>query len=121
MDNKLDLFLVADNEVTGEVNMKRFGIKFEIKGFTEPELKELREQAKYDGVLNDSEFYCLMVANGVTSPNLNDPKVIAKYKARDGADVIEKAFLAGEIMRLRDAILKLSGFDEDESIEEAKN
>ena len=122
MGDKLDLFLAADLEVTGEVYLKRFGMSFEVKGFTEPELRDLREQATYDKELNDEEFAHLLIVTGVTSPDLQDPKVIAKFKARDAADVVSKAFLAGEVMKLRDGILKASGFDDDgESVEDAKN
>lgn len=125
MNDKLDLFLAAEVDAKGEVYLKRFGMNFEIKGLTDEELKSLREQATYgtgkEQKLNDSEFFSLIISSAVTAPNLNDPKVVKKYGAKDGADVIGKAFLAGEVTKLRDAILALSGFDEEESVEEAKN
>ena len=125
MSDKLDLFLAAEVDVKGEVYLKRFGMHFEIKGLTEEEFKDLREQSTYgegkDRKLNDKEFYNLIVAEGVTVPNLNDPKALKKYGAKDGADVVSKSLLAGEVTKLREAILLLSGFDEEESVEEAKN
>lgn len=124
--DKLDLFLASDVEAKGEVHLKRFGMDFEVKGFTDQEFRDIREQATYGsgkkkGEVNETELVNLIVAYGVVSPNLSDPKVMKKYGARDAADAVSKAFLVGELATLRDAILKLSGFDEEESIEEAKN
>ena len=125
----LDALLGASIEVTDTVRIKRLGVDFEIKAITGDVLAAVREQATYpEGtgknrklIVKEDEVGRLLIAKSVTSPNFNDAKLLAHYKAVDAGDCVQKALLAGEIATLQQAVLELSGFGGDDEVEEIKN
>lgn len=125
MSEALHALLASEGEVTKEVPMKRFGVKFKLKGLTQTEYYELQDQATYTTngkkSVNELELDGLLISKSVVEPNFNDPQVIAKFKAKDGSDAAIKALMFGEVKTLQAEILKLSGFDDSEEIEAAKN
>ena len=126
MSDVLHAFLSYDQKAEKEVFIKRFGVNFRIKGLTQEEYYELKEQAthkvgKGKSQVNELELDGLLIAKGVVEPNFNDPQVISKFKAKDGADAALKSLLFGELKTVQAEILKLSGFEDDEDVEEAKN
>lgn len=125
----LDALLGASIEVTDTVRIKRLGVEFEIKAITGDDLTSIREQATYpEGtgknrklIVKEDEVGRLLIAKSVTTPNFNDAKLLAHYKAADAGDCVQKALLAGEIATLQAAVLELSGFGGDDEVEEVKN
>lgn len=126
MSDALHALLSANTEVTKEVYIKRLGVNFTVKALNTEEYYALREQATYKVKnkieVNEIELDGLLISHGVVEPNFNDPQVVSKFGAKDGADAAIKALKIGEIKTLQGEILKLSGFvDENEQIEEIKN
>jgi len=72
--------------------------------------------------LDNIEFTRLIVAYCVTSPNLLDPKLYAKYGVdRKRPDqLVAKILLPGHVDRLAGVIMRISGF-RDDLVTEAKN
>ena len=72
---------------------------------------------------NLKKFNELIVTNHVIEPNFRDAEWLKEMNCSDPAQLMYKTLLAGEINELAEAILELSGFNNDmeEAIEEAKN
>lgn len=72
---------------------------------------------------NLKKFNELIVTNHVIEPNFRDAEWLKEMNCSDPAQLMYKTLLAGEINELAEAILELSGFNNDmeETIEEAKN
>lgn len=126
----LDALLGASIEVEEDVCIKRLGVNFRVKALTGDKLNELREQCTYTvgkganrkTFVNDEELGRLMIAEACVEPNFGDAKLLAHYKAKDAADCVQKALLAGEVAALSHAVLDVSGFGvSDEDVERAKN
>lgn len=130
-DDALSALLSANTEIESEVFIKRLNVHFRIKAIDGKTINKLRDQAthyvgsgsKRKAQLNDEEFNGLLIAAGCLSPDFSNEKLIAKYGARDASDCVQKALLAGEIIALQEALLRLSGFEDnvDEEIDEIKN
>jgi Phage XkdN-like tail assembly chaperone protein, TAC len=130
MSEMLQALLGAENSVEEEVYIKRFNGHFRIKAIDGVTLNKLREQAThYVGKganrkkhFDEEEFNGLLIATACLDPDFNNDELKKKYEVATASDCVQKALLAGEIMKLQEAILKLSGFDEDEeAVEEVKN
>lgn len=130
MSEMLQALLGAESSVEKEVYIKRFGGHFRIKAIDGKTLTSLQEQSThYVGKgqnrkkqFNEEEFNGLIIAHSCIDPDFNNTELKKKFNANDAADCIQKALLAGEIMKLQEEIMKLSGFDDgDEEIEEVKN
>ena len=64
----------------------------------------------------------LLIAAASANLNFGDAKLLEKYEASDAADCVQKALLAGELAKLTQAIMEVSGFDNfDDQIDKAKN
>lgn len=72
---------------------------------------------------NTRKFNELVVTNCLVDPNLKDPEMIKAANVLDTSALLYKCFLAGEINTIADAILELSGFNDDveDEVEEVKN
>lgn len=126
----LDAFLGTTAEAEKTVYLKRLGIDLRVKALTGAQVTKLREQATYSegkgskrkSVTNEEEFGGLLISTSCIEPDFGDAKLLAHYNARDAADCVQKALLAGEVAMLSHAVLDVSGFvnDEDE-VEEVKN
>lgn len=127
--NALDALLGASIEVEDTVFIKRLGVDFKVRGLTGDKINSLREQCTYSEgkganrkmVVKDEELSQLLIAEACVEPDFGDAKLLAHYKARDAADCVQKALLAGEVAALSHAVLDVSGFDNGEDVEEAKN
>ncbi|NGQ95502.1 hypothetical protein G3578_10090 [Brevibacillus sp. SYP-B805] len=124
----LQALLGANVNLEKQVYIKRLGVHFTVKAIDGDTLTRIQERSTwYDGkgknrtkVVDDQKMNMLIVAEGCVDPNFSDPRALEKYKASDAADCVKKALLAGEIAKLSNEILSLSGFDDDDS-EEIKN
>jgi hypothetical protein len=129
MSDALHALLSYDKEPEKDVFIKRLGVNFRVRAIDTDEFYRIREQATYTvgkgskakTEVREDEVAALIVASGTVDPNFGDKKVLEKFKATDAADAVKKALYIGEITLLQDEILRLSGFDDGEEIEEIKN
>jgi hypothetical protein len=129
MSDALHALLSYDKEPEKDVYIKRLGVNFRVKAIDTAEFYQIREQATYTvgkgadkkTEVREDEVAALIVAKGVVDPNFGDKKVLEKFKATDASDAVKKALYIGEITLLQDEILRLSGFDDGEEVEEIKN
>lgn len=128
--NPLDALLAADLEINKDVFIKRLQANFTIKAIDGEALKKMQEMATFitgkgknaKKTVDEEKLGKLIISEACVSPNFADSRLLEKYGASDGADVVQKALLAGEIAKLSAEIMDISGFgDEDEQIEEVKN
>lgn len=126
----LQAFLSADINIEDEVYIKRLDTHIRIKALLDDEVNELKEQATYfvgkgakrEKKLNDDEFNGLLIAKACLNIDFGNAELMKKYGAKDAAEGVRKALLSGEVFKLQNAILKLSGFDDDEeTLDEIKN
>lgn len=127
----LDSFLGAKPtaEITEEVFIKRLGDSITIKALTGEDIDKIREQATYpvkngkktELKVNEEEVSRSLIVKATVNPNFADKQLLEHFGASDAGECVQKALLAGEIMILQNAVLSLSGFDDEEEIEEVKN
>lgn len=116
-------------EITNQVKIKRLGTEFTIKALTGEDIDKIRDQATYptkngkktELKVNEEEVARLLIVKAVVDPNFASKEALAHFGASDEGECVQKALLAGEIATLQNEILMLSGFDDEEEIEEAKN
>lgn len=116
-------------EITNQVKIKRLGTEFTIKALTGEDIDKIRDQATYptkngkktELKVNEEEVARLLIVKAVVEPNFADASLLKHFGASDAGECVQKALLAGEIATLQNEILMLSGFDDEEEIEEAKN
>lgn len=119
-----------------EIKLERFKSPFKIKSLTADEVSDLRKQAtkrvlnrkthKYEQETNENQFQDLVVAEAVVSPNLNNEKLQTSWGCiAKPEEVLKKMLKVGEYTELSQAIMDLSGLNDDDSsedlVEEAKN
>lgn len=119
-----------------EVKLERFKSPFKIKSLTADEVSDLRKQAtkrvlnrkthKYEQETDENQFQDLVVAEAVVSPNLNNEKLQTSWGCiAKPEEVLKKMLKVGEYTELSQAIMDLSGLNDDDSsedlVEEAKN
>lgn len=131
MTNALQALLGAKpaTEITDTVPIKRLGEDFTIKALTGDDIDKIRDQATYpvkngkktELKVNEEEVARLLIVKSVVDPNFADDSLLTHFGASDEGECVQKALLAGEITTLQNAIMTLSGFDDEEEIEEAKN
>ena len=108
-----------------------------IKSLTDGEFKKIGDQAEMPNAggnrssrraaaaakeTDNNLFLRLIVLNGILDPNLNDPNVLAAHEVITGETIIHKIFLPGEVARIAEEIMALSGWDEDAvELEDLKN
>lgn len=127
MADALQALLGADLKVEEEVFIKRLGVNFTVKAIDGTTLSKLQEQAThYVGKgknrrkqLDEDALNSLIIAEACVDPTFTDKELQNKYGASDAGDCVNKALLAGEIIKLNSKILDLSGFEDDE--EDIKN
>ncbi len=118
----LTAFLNADLEATKMVELKRLGVEIEVKGLSTEKVNKLREQSTFGDNIDDQKFSSLLVARACVNLDFGDPKMLDYYGATDAADCVQKALLAGELVKLSQAVLEASGFDDiAEQVKAAKN
>ncbi|CAM2950988.1 hypothetical protein PASE110613_09095 [Paenibacillus sediminis] len=123
----LEALLGATLELESQVYISRLKTSFTVRALTNEELRRVGERAtlpnaKGEKKTDEQMFNALLIAKGCVDPNFSDKALIQHYGASDEADCVTKALLPGEIAKVLQAVLDLSGFgNEDELIEEAKN
>lgn len=121
--------LEADSEhlPTVVVPLKRLGIPVTIKALTGKQVFRTRDrhtrtiQTK-NGPTDkiDYESYNTdLIVQASVKPRWDDPKLLSKFKASGGSEVIKRLLLAGEIALLGEAVLDVSGFNV--SLDDIKN
>jgi len=116
-------------EITSQVKIKRLGTDFTIKALTGEDIDKVRDQAttpvkngkKMELKVNEEEVARLLIVKATVEPNFASKELLAHFGASDAGECVQKALLAGEVATLQNEILMLSGFDDEEEIEEAKN
>lgn len=116
-------------EITNKVKIKRLGTEFTIKALTGEDIDKIRDQAtgpmkngkKIEMKVNEEEVARLLIVKSVVEPSFSNPQLLEHFGASDEGECVQKALLAGEIATLQNEILMLSGFNDEEEIEEAKN
>lgn len=125
----LDALLSAEINVEAEVYIKRLGVHFKVKAVDGNMLTKIQEQAtfyvgkgsKRQKQIDEQKVGHLLIAKACINPDFSNKKLIEKYEATDAADCVQKALLAGEVARISEKITDISGFGDDEEIEEVKN
>ncbi|MFJ7665327.1 hypothetical protein ACIQXW_23495 [Lysinibacillus sp. NPDC097162] len=116
-------------EITEKVRIKRLGTEFTIKALTGEDIDKIRDQATYpvkngkktELKVNEEEVARLLIVKAVVEPNFSNADLLKHFGATDEGECVQKALLAGEISTLQNEILLLSGFNDEEEIEEVKN
>lgn len=128
--NPLEALLGASVEVEDKVFIKRLGAYFRVKALTGDRVNALRDQCTYPTgkganrklETNEDELGRLLIAEACVEPDFSNKDLLARYGARDAADCVQKALLAGEVALLSHAVLDVSGFDDgQDEVEKAKN
>jgi hypothetical protein len=118
----LSAFLSADINVQQGVLIKRLGVELAVKAIDGKTIARITEQATHGKTLDEQKFGVLIIATACVDINFGDAKMLEKYEASDAGDCVQKALLAGEIAKLTQAIMEISGFDNiNAQIDNAKN
>ncbi len=129
-DDVLKALLSAEDRPEKDVYMKRFGVNFRIRAIDGDTISKIQERCthyqgkgrKKEKILDEEKFGALIIKEACINPDWNNKQLLEKYKVPEAAEVIRKRLLAGEIAKLADEILELSGFDaEDEEEGKVKN
>jgi hypothetical protein len=122
----LDALLGATLEAQSEVYIPRLKTRFTIKALDSQAIRRANDQATVPTgkgkTINEDLLDLVIAAKGTVDPDFSNKTLIERYEASDAADCVDKALLPGEKAKLVAAILRLSGFgNEDELVEDAKN
>jgi len=129
-DEVLKALLSAEDKPEKDVYMSRFGVYFKLRAIDGDTISKIQERCthyqgkgrKKEKILDEEKFSALLIKEACVNPDWSNKKLLEKYKVSDPAEVIRKRLLAGEIVKLGDEILELSGFDaEDEEEGKVKN
>lgn len=125
-DDVLRALLDVELKPQKAVHMKRFGVDFVIQAIDGKTVQRVRDQASFPvkgggKKLDGDLFGSLLIAKACVTPDWNDKQLLASF-GPTAADAIQYRLLAGEISKLTEEILSLSGFGDDEDIiEDVKN
>ncbi|PBH53806.1 hypothetical protein BGU90_06395 [Clostridioides difficile] len=111
------------------VFLERLGIPITLKALTEKEISKIRKdctkiskvQGRREEKLNDDEFNLALIEKGTLVPNFSNKKLLDAMKVSDAKEYIKRKFLAGELSKISDQILELSGFYDEISDDDIKN
>lgn len=128
-DEEIMQKLLAVNEVpTVTCLLKRLGIPVTLKGLTNKQVYRLKEKCtntvkdghgRTERELDTADFNVALVVAATVKPNWADPKLLSKFVASSGEEVIKRLLLAGEIANLSDKVMEVSGFNTE--LPEVKN
>lgn len=120
----IDLLLRPD---APEVVRRRKTASFEVKRLSRdlgaPFVLELRGLSynQYRDLQGSFNATLDTVLEGVTSPNLRDPRLLERYSAATPVDLLKDIFLPGELSEIARQVEKLTGFRGDTLKEIQKN
>ena len=126
----LQALLSAELNIETSVHLKRLGVDLVFKAIDGKTLAKLQEQAthyvgkgaKREAQLDEQKFGASLIATASKTLNFGDAQLLKKYEASDAGDCVQKALLAGEIAKVTQAVMEVSGFnDMDDQVEDAKN
>lgn len=126
-DDILQKLLEADKLPEKTLALPRLGIQVTLRGLTGKQVYLLRERCtdrsdrrgQKSDRLDEEQFNVALIAAATVSPNWGDSRLLAKYEASGGEEVLKRILLAGEMSALGDEVLDLSGFNT--TLEEVKN
>lgn len=127
MTKGLDALLGASLDVETKVYIPRLKTSFTIKALSNEDIRRCNERATAFGQRGEKStdnqmLNALFIAKSCIDPDFNNKALKEHYGAIDEADCVIKALLPGEVTKLLQAVMELSGFgDEDEMVDEAKN
>ncbi|MEK4360805.1 hypothetical protein NYE48_27750 [Paenibacillus sp. FSL M7-1455] len=127
MTKGLDALLGASLDVETKVYIPRLKTSFTIKALSNEDIRRCNERATVFGQRGEKStdnqmLNALFIAKSCIDPDFNNKALKEHYGAIDEADCVVKALLPGEVTKLLQAVMELSGFgDEDEMVDEAKN
>ena len=125
----LSALLCAELKVEKAVSIKRLGVDLIVKAMDGKTIGKITEQAthyvgkgaKREAQIDEQKMGGLLVAAACTNLNFSDAKLLEKYEASDAGDCVQKALLAGELAKLTQAIMEVSGFDNfEDQVDSAK-
>lgn len=108
-------------------------LKIDVGSLSDRDFKEISEQAEKPLSRRDRRsgqpvaretdgnlFLRLVVAAGVIDPNFNSETLLSQHGVFTGEELVQKLLLPGEIARVAEIVMDLSGFN-DNTVEFAKN
>ena len=123
----LDALLAAEDRPEKEVYMTRFNVNFKIRALDGDTIQKLQSRCTHfvgkgknkEKQVDEEKLGALMIKEACLIPDWTNKQLLEKYGAKQPDEVIRKRLLAGEIAKLSNEIMDISGFDEDE--EDIKN
>ncbi len=123
----LDALLKADLNIEKKVYIDRLKTHFTVRAVTSEETEQIKEESThYTGKPNklvkthDSiKGMYLTVLKGVVDPDFNDKSLKEKASVSTSWEVVKALLLPGEVQKIEQEILILSGFHDDDSEEES--
>ena len=117
----------AEEVPTMTIPLKRLGVPVTLKALTGKQVSRCRDhntttiktkQGPKEKVDNEG-FMIGLISLSTVKPNWGDPKLIEKFHASSGDEVIKRLLLGGEISLLGEAVLDVSGYNVD--LDDVKN
>lgn len=123
----LQKLLEADQLPEMTITLPRLGIPVTLRGLTGKQVYYLRDRCTIrsdrrgepDERLDEETFNVALIHAATVAPNWGDSKLLAKYQASGGEEIVKRVLLAGEMSLLGEAVLELSGFNM--TIDDVKN
>lgn len=114
MGNALHALLGTNTDVKKDVHIRRLGVNFVVKAISGGVLEQAQKECTFGGLVNQAMLGAALIEKACVEPDFGDRSLIDHYGAEDAADCVKKALLAGEISKINEAILTVSGFGDDE-------
>lgn len=117
----LQRLLNADTIPERTVTIPRLGIPVTLRGLTGKQVYTIREKCterkekrgKVMERIDEERFNVSLIVTATVKPEWGNAKLLEKFKASSGEEVVKRILLAGEIDALGDVVLDLSGFNTD--------
>jgi len=109
--NPLEALLSANPDVQDSVYIKRLDADFIVKALDQDVFEQAQEEATYDGEIQQKELNNLIIARSCIEPDFSDVALLKLYGAAEAGDCVNKALKVGEIAKIVEKIMDLSGFD----------
>lgn len=130
--SSLQAFLIESSKsenVKAVVISKRLKeYKFKVRGLSAGEYREVRKRAVNPQGTGGDRIDSLdlarqLIVDGCVEPNFREAEFIKQVGVKTPVEAVDKLLLAGEVSRLSNEIMEISGFNEDigKLRDEAKN
>jgi hypothetical protein len=114
---------------TGTWFCKRLNVNFQIKSLDNDVYGKVQEEStrfvrnrrtgRMEKDIDSPTMSMLVCAYGTTTPSFTSQTVLKRYNAASPRHAVKAALLPGEVDKLAEKILNLSGYDEEDDLEEA--